>query len=132
MDKVKTRIDELLKHVRTLDGDQVVVMYDGDSDILMIHFYGRSIAATNLAITDELMIRYDRSSDRVVGVQIDHFLSIAVREYPHLINLMDIAELREFDTERYFRARRDIAEQHRTEFLNESLLSVGDVNIVAD
>jgi uncharacterized protein YuzE len=130
MDKTPvTGIVELLaKAVGDVDPTKVEFIYDGDADTLTVHLFGRGYAATSILITDVVMIRYDREGGRVVGVQIEHFLNHVAREHPELLNLLDVAELRDVSPMDIAQRRREIVSEHRSAVVSHIL---GDLRTLA-
>lgn len=123
----------LLRHAgEVIDVESVTVGYERDSDALMIHLFGRGVPAVSLLITDELMVRWDRANERVVGFQIDHFLSRVAPEHPELLDLLDIADLDGIGAEDVGRIRREIASRHRGFLVNRAFTGVDTMTTAAD
>ncbi|MGI8475128.1 MAG: hypothetical protein ACR2OO_01955 [Thermomicrobiales bacterium] len=115
---------------QVIDAESVTVGYD--SDALMIHLFGRGVPAVSLLITDELMVRWDRANERVVGFQLDHFLSRVAPEHPELLDLLDIADLDGIGVEDVGRIRREIASRHRGSLVNRAFTGVDTMTTAAD
>lgn len=71
--------------------------YDRFSDTMMVHFHGKSLPAFAVSIEvgpyDYLFARVDPKTERVVGVQIEDFLTFAVSQQPSLAWALDFARL---------------------------------------
>jgi hypothetical protein len=123
----------LLTHAKTaVDPEQVVVSYDHDSDTLMVHLFGRGVPAVSVLVNDELMVRWDRANERVVGFQIEHFLSRMAPQHPELLDLLDIAELHGIAVEDIGRIRRDIAQWRRGLVVERAVSEVDTITAAAD
>lgn len=99
--------------VDDLDLRRVVVTYDRESDTLMLHFSGRGHPGVSVVIDDDLYVRLDRDRTRVLGLQIEGFLSRVAHERPELLDLLDVAELRGITLEQIARLRREIGHEQR-------------------
>lgn len=119
----ETRIQSTLAGVMPddVDPNAVVVTYDGDSDTLLIHFYGQGIPGVSVAAGDEVMIRLDRERRRVIGVHIEHFLHLYAKRHPESLELLDLAELRSVDPSSLAAVRRDIAAQNKGALLRRMI-----------
>jgi len=77
------------------------VVYDRVSDELSISFDGVVRAAASIALDvgdrDYIYARVDPTTGETVGLQIDGFLSYAVRQHPDAAVLLTQAELRGYD-----------------------------------
>ncbi len=92
--------DHLVKDVRVpipdlggIDLRQVVFNYDRDSDILLFYPYGKDRPAVAAGGSDYVYVLIDADSAEFVGVQIEDFLSRAVKAQPNLLDVLDVAEL---------------------------------------
>jgi hypothetical protein len=115
-----------------VDLRQVVVTYDGDSDTLLVHFYGRGIPGVSVDAGDGAMLRMDRERQRVIGVHIEHFLSLYAPEHPEMLDILDIAELRDFDVNTLATIRREIATQHKDAVLRQMMADLHLLGTAAD
>src|SRR5688500_239308 len=97
-----------------VDPDNVIVTFDGDSDTLLIHFYGQGIPGVSVAAGEDAMIRLDRERKRVIGVHIEHFLRLYATKHPESLDVLDLAELRSVDLTTLVAIRRDIATRHKS------------------
>jgi hypothetical protein len=71
--------------------------YDGPSDTLFIHFFGRSLPAVSVAFEegdrDYLYVRVDPERRLAVGLQIEDFTTYAVRLHPWMYAALVVAEI---------------------------------------
>jgi hypothetical protein len=83
--------------------EQVALTYDGPSDTLFVDFYGTARPAASVALElgdrDYYYLRVDAETDKVVGLQIESFLSYAVQRHPRLVEALDFANLKYIDPE---------------------------------
>jgi hypothetical protein len=95
MDKttVERALELLRDRTHELNPALFVVSYNDEADSLMVHLYGRGIPAVSVLVTDDVMVRYDRVAERVIGFQLDHFRSILAKNMPELLNLLDLVDL---------------------------------------
>jgi hypothetical protein len=98
----------------------------------MVHFSGRGVPATSVVVTDDVTMRFDRAHDRVVRVQLDHFLSRVVHDYPQFLDLLDIAELRDVSPADIAQARRTVAQQQRGAVIGRLFDDLGLIASAAD
>lgn len=77
-----------------IDTSRIAVTYDRLSDTLLVHLYGRHVPSVSvpLEMYDYALVSFD--GWEVNGVQIEGFLSHAIRDEPNLIKMLDVAELR--------------------------------------
>jgi len=85
-------------HPRLPDRDKVdpraiTVEYEQTSDTLFVHFYGRSRSAISILMDDDIYFRVDPVTEDVVGVQVEYYLSHAVREHPELLIFAEFANI---------------------------------------
>lgn len=106
MDQTETtRMIRLLREaIDAADTEGIRFVYDGDSDTLLIHLFGKGLPAVSLRMPGDVMVRYDRVNDRVVGIHVEHFLADVVPNHPRLVDLLGVAELRDMPED----ARRSI------------------------
>jgi hypothetical protein len=94
-------MDEVVAHkpgalrraVSEIDPSRVVITYDRDADTLMLHLEGLYQPGVSVPLTDDVMVRMDRSRRRAIGLQIEHFLARVVHEHPNVLVALDAAEL---------------------------------------
>ncbi len=75
----------------------VAFSYDGDSDTMMVHFFGAPRPAVSISIDDPddaLYVRLDRAADEVVGLQIEGFLTRFLVRHPDWADTFSTARLR--------------------------------------
>jgi hypothetical protein len=132
MDEIKKRLEIVKDQIAELDLTKVIYNYDRESDTLMVHFYGLGVPAVSVLVTDDFMLRINRVDDRIVGFQIDHFLSTVVYEIPDLIDVLDIAETHDLTADEIVAIRRKIAHQQRERIINRSMTDVEAFAMVAD
>ena len=77
-----------------IDPHKVVLAYDRDSDMLLVHFDERGPASAVDYVDRLFALLVDVESGDVVGLQVEDFLARAVVEEPRRIDVLDIAELR--------------------------------------
>jgi hypothetical protein len=77
--------------------DQIRLTYDRPSDTLFVDFYGEARPAASVPLDrgnrDYLYARVDPVTDAVVGLQIERFLSYAIRHHPELVDALDTSTL---------------------------------------
>lgn len=83
-------IDPIMPSAEQLDFDRMVINYDRDADILLIHFDGPRPAVI-LDVDDHLSLGLDPVSHEVVGLQIEAYLLAAVFKRPQLMGLAQVA-----------------------------------------
>jgi hypothetical protein len=80
-----------------LPADQIRLTYDRPSDTLFVDFYGEARPAASVPLDrgnrDYLYARVDPVTDAVVGLQIERFLSYAIRQHPELVDALDTSTL---------------------------------------
>lgn len=82
--------EPIMPSVDELVVDRMVVDYDREADILLIHF-GRPRPAVMLDIDNHLSLSIDPASHEVVGLQIEAYLLAAVFQQPRLLDLASMA-----------------------------------------
>jgi hypothetical protein len=122
----------LRSEVDEIDLSKLVLSYDRESDTLMVHFHGRGQPGVSRHVTDEFMIRLSPDRTKVVGVQIEHFLSLVVPEHPRMLDALDIAELRGITIEEVAQIRRDVATNQKRETIAEVIAEFSPVDSAAD
>jgi hypothetical protein len=95
-----------------IDPARLVITYNDAADTLYVHFFKRGEPATSIDLDEYLYLRVSRTNHRVVGLQIEGFLSYAVREHP---DWLPIAELAGIPAEEIDKARGAIAIERRRE-----------------
>lgn len=81
-----------------LDPARLVASYDRASDTLMIHFFGRgrpavSVPSPKPLARDFVFLRFDPVTGELVGIQIEDFLRLYLRDHPEAAVLLDGADL---------------------------------------
>jgi hypothetical protein len=109
-----------------IDSGSVVITYDGDSDTLLIHFYGRGVPGVSVDAGGGAMLRMDRERKRVIGVHIEHFLSLFARDHPDVLDILDLAEVRDMSTDELAKIRREITTRHKDAILKRV---IGDLHL---
>jgi hypothetical protein len=98
------------------DFSKVSLSYDRESDTLMVHLVPRGEPGISVAIDDHLLVRLDRTRQRVLGLQIEGFLISVVRRQAKMLDGLDVAELRGITLEEVAGLRREIgADVRKTE-----------------
>jgi hypothetical protein len=104
-----TYTDQLRAFARVGDFSQVAITFDQWSDTLMLHLYGFGVPGVSVPVKDGLMFRLRLGSDEVIGVQIEGVLAHTAREMPFLFDLIDIAEVDDFEPDPVWSVRREVA-----------------------
>ncbi len=90
-----------LPDIATLPQGGLRFIYDEPTDTLSVDFFGRALPAVSVAVDrgdrDSLYLRVDPETGRVVGLQIEAFLSYAAVQDPPLMAALTVAELRGVD-----------------------------------
>jgi hypothetical protein len=107
--KIEQYLTELPSLIDRVDPSKVIFSYDHDSDTLMIHLAGRGRPGVSLPVAQGWMVRLDRETDEVIGVQIEGVLARAARTYPTLLGVLDLAELRGITLDEIDLVRREVA-----------------------
>jgi hypothetical protein len=110
----------------------LVATYDGDSDTLLVHFYGRGVPGVSVAAGNDAMIRLDSERKRAVGIHIEHFLRVFAEKHPEALDILDFAELRDVDTEQIIRIRRDIASKNKETLVKQLVRALELPSAAAD
>lgn len=79
--------------VRGSDLHRAVFNYDRPSDILLFYPYGKERPAVAAGGADNVYVLIDPDSEEFLGIQIDDFLSRAVKDRPSWFDVLDVAEL---------------------------------------
>lgn len=118
-----------------LDTERFVVSFDRLSDTLFVHFFGRSLPAVSFPLdtddTDYLYLLEEIETGRVVGIQIETFLSYALHRHPALVDLLDIAKLRGITPAEVAEIRRGLMVGGRRRATLAALLGVVDAEVAA-
>jgi hypothetical protein len=107
--KIEPYLTELASLVDRLDPTKVIFSYDHDSDTLVIHLTGRGRPGVSLPVAQGWMLRLDRETDELIGIQIEGVLARAARVHPKLLGVLDLAELRGITPDEIDRVRREVA-----------------------
>jgi hypothetical protein len=67
------------------------------------------------------MLRLDRETEGVIGIQIEGLLARAARAHPNLLGVLDLAELRGITPDEIDRVRREVAAPSPREALRRVL-----------
>ena len=65
--------------------------YNDVADTLYIHFFGNPQPAVSVVVNEFLYLRVNRATQKIVGLQIEDFLSYVVHEHPEWLPLADLA-----------------------------------------
>lgn len=65
-------IELATRTLQSQDGQQIKLVYEQETDILDIYF-GENEAATSIELTDQILLRINRSEKRAVSLTIRHF-----------------------------------------------------------
>lgn len=83
--------------IGSLPMEQIRYAYDRPSDTLFVDFYGEARSAASVPLDlgdrDYFFVRVDVESQEVVGLQIESFLTYAIRLHPELLNALRFATL---------------------------------------
>ena len=74
-----------------IDGSRLLFGYNDAADTLYVHFFDRSRPAVSVDINEFVYLLVDAIEYRVVGLQIEGFLSYAVRKHPDWLPLAELA-----------------------------------------
>lgn len=91
-----------------VDPCSIVISYDGPSDTLLIHLFGRGRPAVSAPVARYLYALVDPESEQIVGIHIEGFLAQAVKEHPNEIAILGYAELRGMTPVEVWALQRDI------------------------
>lgn len=96
METMTTRtFDPKWPALNSLNFEQVVALYDRLSDTLIVHFYGLGRPAVSVPMenqpTDHAFLLVDATTEAVVGIQIEEFLSEVVHQEPRFLQLAELA-----------------------------------------
>lgn len=75
---------------------EVAFDYDRASDILLVHFTPGPEPSTAIQIdvpTDDVYVLLNRGTDKIVGLQIDGFLTEFIHRHPELADILAVAHL---------------------------------------
>ena len=107
-DLIAKYVNDLVSLLPRLDPRELVISYDHDSDTLMVHLYGRGIPGVSVPVADGWMLRLNRETDELIGIQIENLLANAARRQPRLLRVLDAAELRGITPDEIDRVRREV------------------------
>jgi hypothetical protein len=126
MDPVTTRDRwlETLAILRAQDPKTAVISYDYDSDELMIRFGGSNRPGVGRLLGEGWLLRLDRETDEPIGLQIEGFLSRTAPHHPHLLSLLDLADLRGISVEALAIERRQIVGAYRDQVFQETIEAI--------
>lgn len=71
--------------------ESIAIDYDDAIDALYVHFSGQAEPGISIDIDDDVYLRIDPTSEKVVGLQVETFLARAVIEHPSLLILAEAA-----------------------------------------
>lgn len=102
----------------TIDARRVRLAYWREIDTLDVDFFGPDQPAVVVPLdmpdpADEVALLVHAETEEVVGVQVEAFLLRAVRHHPHLLDLLDLAELHGITPAEVAELRRTIAPAQR-------------------
>jgi hypothetical protein len=78
----------------TLDPKNVFVSYDRDSDTLILDLFGQGRSSISVPVNEYLYAMVDPRTEMIIGGQIEHFLSHAVKDQPEMSVFLSVAERR--------------------------------------
>jgi hypothetical protein len=107
--KIEQYRRELSSLIDRVDPNKVVFGCDHDSDTLMIHFSSRGRPGVSLPVAQGWMLRLDRQTDELIGIQIAGMLARAARAHPPLLDVLNLAELPGVTPDEIDRVRREVA-----------------------
>lgn len=107
-DLIAKYLDDLSARLLRIDLQKLVISYDHGSDTLMVHLFGRGIPGVSVPIADGWMLRLNRETDELIGIQIENLLASAARKQPRLLRVLDAAELRGITPDEIDRVRREV------------------------
>lgn len=101
-----------------IDPERVRLGYWREVDTLDLDFFGPDQPAVVVPLdlpdpADEVALLVHAETEAVVGVQIEAFLRRAVRRHPHLLDLLDLAELHGITPTEIAELRRTVAPAQR-------------------
>jgi hypothetical protein len=134
MDPLTTR-DRWLETIATLraqDSEKAVISYDYDSDELMIRFGGSNRPGVGRLLGDGWLLRLDRETDEPIGLQVEGFLARTAPLHPHLLSLLDLADLRGITVEALAIERRRIVAAGRDRVIKETIEAIPARAFAAD
>lgn len=111
MSSVQDIVFERLR-AEELDASQFRFSYHELSDTVYVHFFGKALPAVSEWIDEGLYLRVSLPDHRLVGLQIENFLSHVVQEHPEWLPL---AELAGIPAEEIEKARNAIPVERRRE-----------------
>lgn len=106
---IATYTGQLRAFVQDGDFSRVAITFDQWSDTLIMHLYGFGVPGFSVPVKDGVMFRLRMGSDEVIGVQVEGVLAHAVQEMPFLFDLIDIAEVDDFEPDPVWSAKRAFA-----------------------
>ena len=68
-----------------IDVERVAFHYDRVSDTLLVHFFGAALPAFSVDVNDFEYLRVELDTHRVVGLQVEAFLTRAIWEDPRYL-----------------------------------------------
>lgn len=94
--------------LRGIDLHRSVFNYDRDSDILLFYLYGKERPAVAAGGSSNVYALIDPDSEEFLGVQVENFLTRAVKDRPRLLDVLDVAELQGMTHADVHRARQGV------------------------
>jgi hypothetical protein len=83
--------DPILPTVAEIDPSRLVLSYNDAADTLYVSFFQRGQPAVSLDVNEFLYLRVDEITHRVVGLQIEGYLTYVVRKHPEWLSLAELA-----------------------------------------
>ena len=74
-----------------IDPAQLAFGYNDVADTLYVFFYQRGQPSVSVDVDEYLYLLVDRTTQRIIGLQIESYLTHAVREHPDWLVLADLA-----------------------------------------
>lgn len=92
--------------VEAIPVEQIRFAYDRPSDTLFVDFYGEARSAASIPLDrgdrDYFYLRVDVETQEVVGLQIESFLTYALRLHPELVDALRFATLEGIERDALF------------------------------
>jgi len=102
------------------------------SDTLYVDFLAQPSPGVSVYLQDGWLIRVDRESDQVLGLQIENVLARAARKYPVLMKVLLLTDPAGFEPSPIEQFMREDAAQHLNETADELRWSIPELVAVGD
>src|SRR5215211_6131556 len=86
---------KLASALRAGPAQGAVISYDHESDELLILFSARLAERPGVShrAAENIWVRHDRETGEMLGLQIQHFISLIAPQFPGIMIVLDLAEL---------------------------------------